>query len=97
MCHHHCVANGGCAVKTHAREPGAPFLLSVVDPIQTMNPVPEVEPAQDLFADPRHASQMTAVFTQHYAREQTIQEERRAADAECIANDVRARHSVWLG
>ena len=53
-----------------------------------------MEPAQDLFADPRHASQMTAVFTQHYAREQTIQEERRMADAERMANDVRAKHGV---
>ena len=91
MCRRHCVANGGCTVKTHTQGVVAPLRQSTPE---TTSPVPEPEPAQDLFADPCHASQMTAVFTQHYARKQTIQEERRAADAECMANDVRARHSV---
>ena len=61
---------------------------------QATTSVPEAEPEQDLFADPRHTSQMTAVFTQHYAREQMIQEVRRAADAKRMANDVRARNGV---
>jgi hypothetical protein len=47
-----------------------------------------------MFADPRHASQMTAVFTKHYGLQQTLEEQRRAADAERIANVEKAKHHV---
>jgi hypothetical protein len=50
--------------------------------------------AVDMFADPRHASQMTAAFTKHYAIQQTLEEQRRAADAERIANIEKAKHNV---
>ena len=81
-CWCHCVADSGCMVKTHTQWE-AQVLSGSPEP-----PILDAEPAQDLFADPCHASQMTAVFTQHYAREQTIQEERHMVDAERMSNDV---------
>ena len=48
----------------------------------------------DMFADPQHDLQMTAVFTKHYVIQQTLEEERRAADMEHIANIEKARHNV---
>ena len=81
-CRHHCVADGGCMVKTHTQWE-AQVLSGSPEP-----PILDAKPAQDLFADPCHASQMMAVFTQHYAHEQTIQEEWHMVDAERMSNDV---------
>jgi hypothetical protein len=50
----------------------------------------------DFFADPRHASQMTAVFTEHYARQQALEEQQRAADAERIANVEKVKSHVII-
>jgi hypothetical protein len=50
--------------------------------------------ALDMFANPRHASQMTAAFTQHYARELELEEQRRAADALRIERHNKAKHNV---
>jgi hypothetical protein len=50
----------------------------------------------NFFADPRHASQMTAVFTEHYARQQALEEQQRAADAERIANIEKVKSHVII-
>ncbi|KAF8060188.1 hypothetical protein FPV67DRAFT_1674151 [Lyophyllum atratum] len=50
--------------------------------------------SRDAFAHPRYASQMPPVFTQQYAQEQVIEEHRRAADAERLANIQRAKDHV---
>jgi hypothetical protein len=50
----------------------------------------------DFFANPRHASQIAPAFTQQYAREQALEESKRSADAERLANIEKAKHSVMV-
>jgi hypothetical protein len=101
MCRRHCIEAGGCRAKGHG--------ATEKEKQQAMSPFSQRSPsssppreilmaststAVDMFADPRHASQMTAVFTKHYAIQQTLEEQRRAADAERIANIEKAKHNV---
>ena len=50
----------------------------------------------NFFEDPRHASQMTAVFTKHYACQWALEEQQQAADAEHIANIEKVKSHVII-
>lgn len=100
MCRRHCIDAGGCRVKGHgATDKGKQRAMSPLSPSPSSTPPREIHIAStsttvDMFADPRHASQMTAAFTKHYAIQQTLEEQRRAVDAERIANIEKAKHNV---
>ncbi|KAF8802113.1 hypothetical protein BYT27DRAFT_7307879 [Phlegmacium glaucopus] len=49
-----------------------------------------------MFANPRYASQMMAVFTQQYADEHAQEERQRAVDAERLANIEKAKNHVII-
>jgi GRF zinc finger len=110
MCRRHCLEAGGCRAKGHGTsavpslttDKGKQRVTSPSDSSQHSRSLsPSLNTAMagaltstDLFADPRHASQMTAVFTEHYTCEQAREEQRRAADAERIANIEKAKSHV---
>jgi hypothetical protein len=111
MCRRHCLEAGGCRAKGHgvsavpsSMDKGKQRAISPSDSSQhSRSSSPSLNTATagaltstDLFADPRHASQMTAIFTKHYAREQAQEEQRRAADAERIANVEKAKSHVII-
>jgi hypothetical protein len=50
--------------------------------------------AVDMFSNPRYSSQMSAAFTQQYARQQELEEQRRATDAARMERQEKARHNV---
>ena len=75
-----------------------PFSVNVAlaGPSITVDSSRPAAPAVDFFANPRHASQIAPAFTQQYAREQALEESKRAADAERLANIEKAKHSVMV-
>ena len=110
MCRRHCLEAGGCQAKGH-NPPSAPSSTLnkgkqratslEFPPSRSSSPDQHTATAgtstsTDFFADPRHASQMTAVFTEHYARQQALEEQRRAADAERIANIEKVKSHVII-
>jgi hypothetical protein len=110
MCRRHCLEAGGCQAKGHnnstvpssALNKGKHRATSLeVPPSRSSSPDQHTATAgtstsTDFFADPRHASQMTAVFTEHYARQQALEEQQRAADAERIANIEKVKSHVII-
>jgi hypothetical protein len=50
--------------------------------------------AVDMFSNPRYSSQMSAAFTQQYARQQELEKQRRATDAARMERQEKARHNV---
>ena len=99
MCRRHCAEAGGCHAKGHSAI-GLPSTSGKAPSLQSPTPSSPQESsastATDMFADPRYASQMTAVFTKHYALEQSREELRRAADIERLANIDKAKHHVVI-
>ena len=49
-----------------------------------------------MFADPQYASQMSAAFTQQYADKNALEEQRRAVDAERLANIEKAKNHIII-
>ena len=110
MCRRHCLEAGGCQAKGHnpstapssalnkgkQRATSLEFPSSHSSSPNQLTEIAETSTSTNFFADPRHASQMTAVFTEHYARQQTLEEQRRAADAERIANIERVKSHVII-
>jgi hypothetical protein len=111
MCRRHCLEAGGCQVKGHnastvpssALNKGKQWATSLEfppsrpsSPDQHTTATAGASTSTDFFADPRHASQMTAVFTEHHARQQALEEQRRAADAERISNVEKVRSHVII-
>jgi hypothetical protein len=101
MCRQHCIEGGGCRAKGHGTtDKGKQHATSPFSQHSPSSSPPQeisttsASTAVDMFADPRHASQMTAVFAKHYVLQQTLEEQRRAADAERIANVEKAKHHV---
>jgi hypothetical protein len=60
------------------------------------NTIANKSTAVDMFANPRYASQMTPAFTQQHAIEQALEERRRAADEERLANLEKAKNHVII-
>lgn len=110
MCRRHCLEAGGCQAKGHTASTVPSFALNKgkqratsqeFPPSRSSSPDQHTATAgtstsTDFFADPRHASQMTAVFTEHYARQQALEERQRAADAERIANTEKVKSHVII-
>lgn len=105
MCRRHCLEAGGCQAKGHnaSAVPSSAFDMGKqratsldFPPSRSTSPVQQASTSTDFFADPRHASQMTAVFTEHYARQQALEEQQRAADAERIANIEKVKSHVII-
>jgi hypothetical protein len=111
MCRRHCLEAGGCQAKGHnastvpsslfdkgkQRATSLEFQPSrSTSPDQNTITAGTTSTSTDFFADPRHASQMTAVFTEHYARQQALEEQQRAADAERIANIEKLKSHVII-
>ena len=112
MCCRHCLEAGGCQVKGHnvstvpssALNKGKQWAISQdflpscsSSPDQhTLQVIASTSSSTDFFADPRHASQMTAVFTEHYACQQALEEQQQVADAERIANIEKVKSHVII-
>jgi len=110
MCRRHCLEAGGCQAKGHnastvpssALNKGKQRAKSLeISPSRSSSPdqhtaIAGTSTSTDFFADPRHASQMTAVFTEHYASQRALEEQQRAADAERIANIEKVKSHVII-
>src|SRR5882762_5242212 len=91
MCRRHCLEAGGCQAKGHnastvpssALNKGKQRAKSLeISPSRSSSPdqhtaIAGTSTSTDFFADPRHASQMTAVFTEHYASQRALEEQQR--------------------
>ncbi|KAF8233779.1 hypothetical protein L208DRAFT_1265094 [Tricholoma matsutake] len=111
MCCHHCLETGGCQVKGHvvtgtlppASNKGKQCAVAPDSPqgshssrcSRSPSP-PAASTSTNLFADPWHASQLTAVFTKHYVTQHALEEQRRAADAEPLENIEKAKSHIII-
>jgi hypothetical protein len=111
MCCCHCLETGGCQAKghvvtgtlppasnkgkQHAVAPGSPQGSHSSCSSCSSSP-PAALTSTDLFADPRHVSQLTAVFIKHYATQHALEEQRWAANAECPENIEKAKSHVII-
>ena len=110
MCRRHCLEAGGCQAKGHsaptvpssALNKGKQRATSLeFPPLRSSSPDQQTATAgtstsTDFFTDPRYASQMTAVFTEHYACQRALEEQQRTADAERIANIEKVKSHVII-